>query len=148
VDEIDIFKVKVGQEASITIDALPDQKLKGKVIFISPFGNEKTGVVNYKVTIKLDPTDIELKGGLTATADIIVNSKKGIILIPNGAVKGTGGNYWTQVVKEGTKGETEKRPIVLGIQDKRYSEVVSGLEEGEKVIDEKPLPTTRNPLTQ
>ncbi len=148
VDEIDIFKVMVGQEAIITVDALPDQKLKGKVIFISPFGSEKTGVVNYKVTMELDPTDVELKGGLTATADIIVESKKDVLLIPNGAVKGTGGNYWTQVVKEGIRGETEKRPIILGIQDKRYSEVVSGLAQGEKVIDEKPLTTTRNPLTQ
>jgi RND family efflux transporter MFP subunit len=148
VDEIDIFKVKVGQEAIITVDALPDQKLKGKVIFISPFGTEKTGVVNYKVTMKLDPTDVELKGGLTATADIIVEGKKDVLLIPNGAVKGTGGNYWTQVVKEGAKGEIEKRQIELGIQDKRFSEVISGLKEGEKVIDEKPLATTRNYMTQ
>jgi RND family efflux transporter MFP subunit len=148
VDEIDIFKVKVGQEAIITVDALPDQQLKGKVIFISPFGTEKTGVVNYKVTMKLDSTDIELKGGLTATADIIIESKKDILLIPNGAVKGTGGNYWTQVVKDEKKGDIEKRQITLGIQDRRYSEVISGLSEGEKVIDEKPQTTTRSALTQ
>jgi multidrug resistance efflux pump len=75
VDELDIFKVKTGQKATITIDALPGRKLTGTVIFISPYGADKTGVVNFKVIIKLDPTDLELKGGLTATANIIIDEK-------------------------------------------------------------------------
>jgi multidrug resistance efflux pump len=73
VDELDIFKVKAGQKATITVDALPGRKLTGAVTFVSPFGADKTGVVNYKVIIKLDPTDLELKGGLTATANIITD---------------------------------------------------------------------------
>ena len=73
VDELDIFKVKTGQKASISVDALPGRKLTGTVTFISPYGADKTGVVNYKVIIKLDPTDLELKGGLTATANIAVS---------------------------------------------------------------------------
>jgi multidrug efflux pump subunit AcrA (membrane-fusion protein) len=75
IDEIDIFKVKVGQKASITVDALTEQKLTGTVTFISPFATEKAGVVNYKITIKLDSTEIELRGGLTATATIMVDNK-------------------------------------------------------------------------
>ncbi len=145
VDEIDIFKVKVGQKATIIVDALPEQKLTGTVTFISPFGTEKTGVVNYKITIKLDPNATELKGGLTATANIIVDSKKSVLLIPNGAIKGTRGNYWTQVVTVKTK-ETEKRPITLGLQSELFSEVISGLNEGEKVLVDKPATTTRSPL--
>lgn len=146
VDEIDIFKVKVGQKATIVVDALPEQKLTGTVTFISPFGTERTGVVNYKITIKLDPTEMELKGGLTATADIVVDSKKNVLLIPNGAIKGTRGNYWTQVT--GPKGEIEKRQIALGLQGELFSEVVSGLEEGEKVLVEKTAATTRSPFNQ
>lgn len=146
VDEIDIFKVKVGQKATIVVDALPEQKLTGTVTFISPFGTEKTGVVNYKITIKLDPTEMELKGGLTATANIVVDSKKNVLLIPNGAIKGTRGNYWTQVFTGRTKDEIEKRPITLGLQSESFSEVVSGIKEGEKVLVEKPATTTRSPL--
>jgi len=146
VDEIDIFKVQVGQKATLTVDALPEQKLTGTVTFISPFGTEKTGVVNYKITLKLDPTEINLKGGLTATANIIVDSKKNVLLIPNGAIKGTRGNYWTQVVTGKAKEETEKRPITLGLQSESFSEVISGLEEGEKVLVEKPATTTRSLL--
>ncbi len=146
VDEIDIFKVKVGQKATINVDALPDEKLTGTVTFISPFGTEKTGVINYKVNIKLDPTEVELKGGLTATADIIVDRRENVLMIPNGAIKGTREDRWTQVLVEGTKGETERRQIVLGIQNELLSEVISGLTEGEKVISEKATSTARSPL--
>ncbi len=136
VDEIDIMNVKVGQKAIIRLDAPIGDDLTGTVTYISPFGTEKSGIVNYDVTITLDPTDVDLKGGLTATASIIVDGKQNVLIIPNGAVQGTRGNYWAQVVIDQDKGQTEKRPITIGLQDGLYSEVISGLQEGEKVIVE------------
>jgi HlyD family secretion protein len=136
VDEIDIYKVKVGQEVIIIVDALPDVELKGKVTFISPFGTQTTGVVEFAVTISLDPTETELKGGLTATADIIVEKHENVLLIPNRSIKGSPGDYWVEVVIDEKKVTTEKRPVVLGAQNDQLSEVISGLSEGEKVIVE------------
>ena len=136
VDEVDIYKVKVGQEAVITVDALPGVELKGKVTFISPFGNQTTGVVEFPVTITLDPTETELKGGLTATANIIVDKNENVLLIPNRAVKGSPGNYWVEVVIDEKKVSTEKRQVVLGAQNDQFSEVISGLSGGEKIIVE------------
>jgi multidrug efflux pump subunit AcrA (membrane-fusion protein) len=83
VDEIDIFKVKVGQKAVIKVDALPDKEFSGTLTFVSPFATEKSGVVNYAVKIALDEKQLkelyqreglELKGGLTATARIAVGN--------------------------------------------------------------------------
>ena len=136
VDEIDIYKVKVGQEAIITLDALPDVELKGRVIFISPFGTEEAGVVDFPVTISLEPSEMELRGGLTATADLIVEKHEKVLLIPNGAIKGSPGDYWVEVVIDETTGETEKRQVVLGAQDAQFTEVISGLKEGDKVMVE------------
>jgi RND family efflux transporter MFP subunit len=136
VDEVDIYKVKVGQAAIITVDALPDVELKGKVTFISPFGNQTTGVVEFPVTISLDPTEIELKGGLTATADIIIDEYKDILMVPNRAIKGSVGNYWVDVVIDEKKATTEKRPVVIGAQNEQFTEIVSGLSQGEKIIVE------------
>jgi HlyD family secretion protein len=99
VDEIDIYKVKVGQEAIITVDAIPDVELKGRVTFVSPFGTQETGVVEFPVTISLEPTETELKGGLTATADVIVEKHENVLLIPNRSVKGSPGDYWVEVVR-------------------------------------------------
>jgi multidrug efflux pump subunit AcrA (membrane-fusion protein) len=136
VDEIDIYKAKVGQEAIIIVDALPDVELRGKVTFVSPFGTQPTGIVEFPVTISLEPTDIELKGGLTATADIIVEEHPNVLLIPNRSIKGSPGDYWVEVVIDEEKLTTEKRPVVLGAQSERLSEVVSGLSEGERIIVE------------
>jgi len=136
VDEIDIYQVKVGQKAIITVDALPGEEFSGTVTFISPFGTEETGVVNFSVTIDLDPTEIELKGGLTATADIIVEKHENVLLVPNGAIKGSPGDYWVEVVIDEATGETEKRQVALGTQNEYFTEVISGLEEGEKITTE------------
>jgi len=88
------------------------------------------------VTIDLNPTEIELKGGLTATADIIVEKHENVLLVPNGAIKGSPGDYWVEVVIDEVTGETEKRPVTLGTQNEYLTEVTSGLEEDEKIITE------------
>jgi len=146
VDEIDIFKVRVGQEAVILVDAMPDADLKGKVTFISPFGAQTTGVVEFAVTITIDPSSVvtalkavgaeEPKGGLTATADIIIDEHKDVLMVPNRAIKGSVGNYWVDVVIDEEKVTTEKRPVVLGAQNEQFTEIISGLSQGEKVIVE------------
>ena len=144
VDEIDIYQVEVGQEAIVTVDALPDEEFSGKVTFISPFGTEETGVVEFAVTISLEPAEVELRGGLTATADIIVEKHENVLLIPNRAVKGLVGDYWVEVVIDEATEEVEKRQVVLGAQDAKFTEVISGLEEGEKVMVEATRGGTRS----
>jgi multidrug efflux pump subunit AcrA (membrane-fusion protein) len=134
VDEVDIYKVKEGQPVIIAVDALPGVDLKGKVTFISPFGTQQTGVLNFAVTIVLEPSDVELKGGLTATGDIVVDKRENVLLIPNRAVKGSPGEQWVEVMVNEAKKVTEKRAVKLGIQNERFSEVIEGLKEGEKVV--------------
>lgn len=135
IDEIDITKVKVGQDANITVDALPGQTLKGHVTFVSPFGTLQAGVVNFPVEIYLNPVEgVELKGTLTATADIIIGKRENVLLVPNKAVKGLAGDFWVDVVTKASAGTTEKRSVKVGLQNKRFIEIVSGLKEGEQVL--------------
>ena len=145
VGEIDIFKVKVGQKALITVDALPDEEFTGTVTFISPFGTSETGVVNFAVTIELEQNDIDLRGGLTATADILVTDRENVLLIPTQAIIATPvGNI--VIVMNDMTGERERRRITLGEQDYQFAEVISGLSEGETVviIDEATIEAARS----
>jgi len=136
VDEIDILKIETGQKATISVDAVPDKTFRGTVSFISPYGSEDTGkVVKFAVTIKLDPTDVELKGGLTATADIVVYNAENVLLVPLSAVTTTPEGAFVTVVNEVT-GQSEKRQVTLGRQNIQFAEVLSGLREGDKVIIE------------
>ena len=131
IDEIDVPKVKLGQEAIIVLDALPDKEVKGRVTFISPASTVQAGVVFYKTTITLENPDEELKDGMSATAEIILEQHDDVLLIPNRAIQGSLEKPWVEVV---TNGQIEERQISMGLSDGMYTEVLSGLEEGEEVV--------------
>jgi RND family efflux transporter MFP subunit len=132
VDEIDIMKVQPGQKAKITVDAMPNKVFTGTVKFISPFGTQSGNVIKFAVTVELDPYDAELRGGLTATADIDIYSAKGVLLVPVSVIVNTPSGHVVAVVNEAT-GQPEFREVTLGQQTLQYAEVISGLNEGDKV---------------
>jgi RND family efflux transporter MFP subunit len=131
IDEIDVPRVKLGQEAIVILDALPDKEVKGRITFISPESTTEVGVVFYKTTITLENPDEELKDGMSATAEIIIEQHDDVLLIPNRAIQGSWENPFVEVV---TDEQIEKRQISIGLSDGIYAEVLSGLEEGEEVI--------------
>jgi len=131
IDELDISKVKVGQQANIVLDALPDKDVKGRVSFISPVGSVQAGVVVYDTTITLENPDDELRDGMSAIAEIVIQRKDNVLLIPNKAIRGTARNPTVVVL---TQGQTEERQISLGLSDGVNTEVVSGLKEGEIIL--------------
>lgn len=131
IDEIDIAKVKLGQEADIILDALPGKEVKGRVTFISQAGTVQAGVVSYKTTITLEHPEEELRDSMSATAGIIIDRRDNVLLIANRAIQGS----WENPAVEVIIGEqTEQRQVTLGMSDGIKTEVLSGLEEGERVI--------------
>jgi len=147
VDEIDILKVKPGQKARITVDAVPDKIFTGTVKFISPYGIEEGNVVKFALTIELDPYDVQLRGGLSATADINVYSAKNALLVPVSVITTTPEGPVVAVINEAT-GQVERRLITLGMQNFQFAEVLSGLKEGEKVQLINQKGTLNAPTTQ
>lgn len=136
VDEIDILKIKNGQKVTISVDAVPNKTFTGTVSFISPYGTADTNnVVKFPVTIKLDPTDIALKGSLTATADISIYSVENVLLVPLSAVTTTSAGSFVTVVNEAT-GQQEKRQVTIGNKNLQFAEVLSGLKEEDTVVVE------------
>ena len=135
IDEIDIAMVQPGQEANILLDALPDEEVKGEVAFISPVGTIRAGVVSYGTTITLENPVAELRDGMSATAEIIIERRDDVLFVPNRAIRGTLENPTVLVLVDE---QEEEREITLGLTDGINTEVLSGLEEEEKVI----LPTS------
>lgn len=135
VDEMDIPSVKSNQKAIIEVDALPAVRFEGRVISISPMPVVEAGVVSYKVKIALDVSlNSQLKVGMSATADIIINERHNVLLVPNRAIKQDGkGN---PVVKVSINGQVKEKPVVIGISNGFHTEVLVGLAEGEKVVVE------------
>jgi len=134
VDEIDIKKIKVDQKAAISVDAVPDKTFTGTVTYVQIKGiPDANKVVKYPIHIKLDPTNIELKGKLTATADIGIATIENALLVPLSAVTTTG-TASTVTVVSGDKGGTEKREVTLGTQNQQFVQVIKGLSDGDTVI--------------
>lgn len=88
IDELDVAKIKVGQQVNVTVDALTATKskpLEGEVSKISLEGTTSNGVTTYPVTIKIkNPQNLRI--GMNANAEIMVENKKGVLTVPIEAV--------------------------------------------------------------
>jgi len=135
VDEIDIAEVEEGQKAIVEVDALPDLQLEGNVTSISTLSTQMSGLVLYKVTIGFSvPSNAGLRIGMSATADIILEERSNVLLVPSRAI--TEDSDGNPVVKLIVNEEIEERPVIIGISDGFDTEVVSGLSEGDVVVIE------------
>lgn len=161
VNEMDIFKVKLGGNATVQINAMPTLILPATVTFISPTATISSGVVNYDVKVELQslppiqqqgqpeqvpitiPKGIQLRDGLTVIVSIPVEERDNVLLVPNAAITSQGGQFYVQVVLP--SGTIEQRVIKTGTTNYQYTEVTSGLSEGEKVVV--PQGTVTTPTT-
>ena len=141
VDELDIGKIKLGQNVSITADALPGQRFNGIVSNIAAEGTVSgQGVTTYDVEIVIDEPG-ELKSGMNVNANIIISETKDVLVIPEGALNGAKGGKATVYVATGKEGEEakfpddyESREVEYGTSNGSIVEIKSGLSEGENVI--------------
>lgn len=87
VDEADVAQVQVGQQASFTVDGYPGRAFNAVVKQVR-FGPETVqGVITYKTLLSVDNSDLALRPGMTATADITVKKIEDIALVPNAALR-------------------------------------------------------------
>jgi HlyD family secretion protein len=86
-DEADVGKVRVGQKAAFRVDAYPDRKFPAEVQTIHFASETVQGVVTYKVILTVDNSELTLRPGMTATAEIVVEEVKDALLVPNAALR-------------------------------------------------------------
>jgi len=135
IDEIDVAEVKEGQRVIIDVDALPDLRLEGEVVSISTLSKQMSGLVLYEVTIGFSvPSDSGLKIGMSATADIILEERSNVLLVPSRAV--TRDSQGNSVVRVMVNEEIKERQVVTGISDNFDTEIIDGLNEGDMVLIE------------
>ena len=136
VDEIDIADVRMGQEAVVTLDALPGMEVAGTVTYMSQAAKIEAGVVLYETTIRLEDPPDAVRDGMSATADLVLEEKKDTLLLPTQAVmRGTSGQDIVYVVRDG---EMVSQEVETGFRSGRMVEVTSGLSEGDTVSLEPP----------
>lgn len=132
VDELDLPSIKDKMQANVKVDSLMNKTFTGEVNQISTVGTTTNGVTFYTVVLSVPNTDSLLKYGMTATAEILIQDKKDILMVPIEALQSKQGKRYVTVKKaDGTNESTE---VTIGIRSKTMVEITKGLKEGDKVV--------------
>ena len=123
--ESDVSNLKVGQSATVTLDALTGVELGAHVTSISTVGTTSSSVVSYDATLTLDQRDSRVKPGMSASASVIVKQAQGVT-VPNAAITGTGSLATLNVVQGRQEGLPAGRGRPQGRQPNRDHQRPSG----------------------
>jgi len=124
VSEVDINKVAIGQPAVLTFDALPNQEYAGFVESISSAGTDESGVVEFRVSVKMDGVDDAVKPGFTTVVSIIISEEQDAILVPTQAIQTQEGS--PVVMRVNKDGSVTVIPVELGAVSDTNTQVISG----------------------
>lgn len=137
VDETDVGKLREGMPVELKIGALPDAAVEGKLNKIWLKSEKKENSTVFPVEIAIPKLDhIILRAGYSANAHIIIEKKTDVLMIPERVVTFRNDSTFVQLPRPNN--QSEERHIVTGLSDAIHIEVVSGLQEGDRVL-EKPV---------
>jgi len=146
-NEVDVAKIKTGQKAILTFDAVSDLSISGEVTEVDIIGTVTQGVVTYRVKIGFDTQDERVKPGMSVSAEIITEAKQDVLLISNSAIKSSVNGDYVEILSGissstqalNSSGITSKtsptqQAVEVGLSNDMMTEITSGLEEGDMVI--------------
>lgn len=126
VDQLDVVKLKLGQDARIVFDSFPTLSLTGKVSDINSTPTQTSGVTSYTVKITMDKGGHAIFSGMSAKVDIIIESKQDTLVVGTSFIQKNNGH--PSVLKRTNTGDV-RTDVVLGISNPTNTEIVSGVEE-------------------
>ncbi len=135
VDETDIGKVRVGQQATFTVDAYPDREFSGQVSAVYPKALIQQNVVEYDTVITVKDTGKLLKPDMTANVTIFAEKHPNVLCVPNKAIRRESGQKVVYVIESG---KAVARPVKTGVRDTQYTEILSGVSEGATMLVPEP----------
>jgi HlyD family secretion protein len=132
VSEVDINKIAVGQPVNLTFDAILGTEYQGFVSDVAPVGQNIQGIVEFLVTVELSDTNGDVKPGMTAGVNVVVNQLENVVLVPNRAVRVQDGQRVVYVLRNGS---LEMVQVSLGASSDTMSQVLeSTLQTGDAIV--------------
>jgi RND family efflux transporter MFP subunit len=135
VDESLVRSVRAGQAAKIRVDAFPGRTLAGKVSAVAKLADHAqflhTGAKSYNVMVSIDGENKDLKPGMTAEVTITTGEEANALRLPATAVLGKGKEAFCYVL---AGNELQVRKVILGLQDGKFAEIRSGLQEEDRIL--------------
>jgi macrolide-specific efflux system membrane fusion protein len=132
VDETDIGRIKTGQQGLFTVDTYADTSFHGQVAAIYPKAEMQNNVVNYITVMGISGNQgAVLRPEMTTTVTIFMERRTNVLTVPRQAVLGEQGSRYVQILQNG---RPVRRPVKTGMNDENFTEILEGLQAGEKVI--------------
>lgn len=133
IDEIDIGKISIGQNAAVVAEAYPHLKFQGKIVRIAPEAKVEQNVTLFDVIVEVQNTDRKLKSGMNTTIEITIVKKEDVLLAPVMAFQtdreeGAPANERVVLLKKGNEFTSHK--VTIGLSNFKEAEILSGLEAG------------------
>lgn len=132
-EESDAARVQPNQAVDVTVDAVPGLVAPATVLAVAPTGADVSGIVNYYATIVLNQTDPQLRDGQTADAAVRVESVENVLRVPSSVVRTEDGQRVVSV-PGADGGDPVTTPFTPGAVGDEYTEVRSGLRDGQEVL--------------
>lgn len=133
IPEVDVGRIKIGNNVAITYDAFPGKKASGKLIHIDPAETVIDGVVNFKIKIAPDTNDLPIRSGLTANCSIEARRAENVLYLPQYALSEKEDGVY---IKKKQGNSVVEIPIKVGIRGTGgLVEIISGVSEGERVLN-------------
>ena len=130
VDETDIAQVQPKQKARITLDAYPSEAIPAEVGAVAYEAKTVNNVTTYTVDVLPEKVPPFMRSGMTVSVAFQVASKEDVVRVPSRALQVRDGQAYVQVADGGGREESAVQP---GLTDGKFTEIVEGLREGEKV---------------
>ncbi|MDP2915646.1 MAG: efflux RND transporter periplasmic adaptor subunit [Candidatus Aminicenantes bacterium] len=141
VDEIDVGKLVTGMDVEIQIGALPETKIAGRVTRIYPKAKKEGNATLFDIEISLNNTSgMTLRAGFSATASIRIRERKQVLILPERLVIFENGKRFVEIPENagGEAEKTKKIEIQTGLSDGLNIEILSGVKEGDKIVERPP----------
>ena len=133
-DETEVGRVHVGMPINITIGALQDHKLAAKLEYISPKGTEENGAIMFEMKAAVNvPSDLFVRAGYSANAEILLNEAKDVLTIPESCIEFSGDTAFVYLLKKPEPQEFTKKQVKIGLSDGVNIEIKEGLKIKEKI---------------
>lgn len=130
-DERNLASLALEQQAHIIADAYPERPFIAFVNFIAPSIDPQRGTVELRLNV--DPIPDFLRQDMTVSVNIMTAKRDQALVVPNSALTRIKGDQ--AMVLQVHQGKTVKQPVTLGLRNLEYSQIISGLAEGDQIID-------------
>ena len=134
IDETEVGKLATGMPMEITIGAIQDKKIPAMLEYVSPKATEESGAILFEMKANLDmPSDLFNRAGYSANADIVLDKKNDVMMLPETCIEFSNDSAFVYVVKNEKTQEFDRQHVLVGLSDGIHIEITGGLKLNDRV---------------